>query len=186
MIKWCKYRHLTTSKLFQRTVARNPHKVCLIHVQDKQQWTFRHVDAWSDAVGVHFQQNFPVSVNKKSSTKKEQAEHAGLVQGDVVHILMENRIEYAPIWLGLTKIGVVSSLINSNLRKESLIHCLKCSTAKALIYDINLAHGIFFLHFTINTYDLISRVLVELQCSVKFDAKVFSYFIEDQEILLHF
>ena len=38
----------------------------------------------------------------------------GFHKGDVVALIMENRVEYVPIWIGLSKIGVITALINTN------------------------------------------------------------------------
>jgi len=46
---------------------------------------------------------------------------------------METRMEYSSIWLGLSKIGVVTALINSHLRKETLLHSIKVASSKAII-----------------------------------------------------
>ena len=48
----------------------------------------------------------------------------GLAKGDTVCLMMPNRPEYMAIWLGLTSVGVVVSLINTNLRGPSLAHCI--------------------------------------------------------------
>jgi hypothetical protein len=38
--------------------------------------------------------------------------------------MMPNRPEYLAIWLGLTSVGVVVALVNTNLRGVSLAHCI--------------------------------------------------------------
>jgi fatty-acyl-CoA synthase len=48
----------------------------------------------------------------------------GLAKGDIVCLMMPNRPEYMAIWLGLTSVGVVVSLLNTNLRGSSLAHCI--------------------------------------------------------------
>lgn len=48
---------------------------------------------------------------------------------------MENRPEYVCIWLGLGKIGVITSLINTNLRLDSLEHCITVCNSKGLIFS---------------------------------------------------
>jgi len=52
------------------------------------------------------------------------AANEGLVQGDVVGLIMDNRPEYVISWLGLAKIGVVTSLINTNLSGPPLAELL--------------------------------------------------------------
>jgi fatty-acyl-CoA synthase len=45
-------------------------------------------------------------------------------KGDTVCLMMPNRPEYVAIWLGLTSIGIVVALINTQLRGPSLAHCI--------------------------------------------------------------
>jgi fatty-acyl-CoA synthase len=48
----------------------------------------------------------------------------GLGKGDVACLMMPNRPEYLAIWLGLTRVGVVVALINTQLRGPALAHCI--------------------------------------------------------------
>ncbi len=57
----------------------------------------------------------------------------GLKAGDTAALFMENRPEYVAIWYGLSKIGVVSALINTNLTDKSLAHCINIADAKLVI-----------------------------------------------------
>ena len=66
---------------------------------------------------------------------------AGYVKGDAVALLMPNRPAYVATWLGLGKLGVVTALINTNLRQQSLVHCLTIAKVKAIIYVDELAFG---------------------------------------------
>ncbi|HWF77740.1 MAG TPA: long-chain-acyl-CoA synthetase [Caulobacteraceae bacterium] len=63
------------------------------------------------------------------------ADSAGLRRGDVVALLMPNRIEYLPIWYGLSKVGVVTALINNQLTGAALAHCLTVSGAAHCLVD---------------------------------------------------
>ena len=47
-----------------------------------------------------------------------------LKKGDCVALFLENKPEFIGIWLGLSKIGVISALINTNLRNQSLKHVI--------------------------------------------------------------
>jgi fatty-acyl-CoA synthase len=62
----------------------------------------------------------------------------GLGKGDVVALMMPNRPECLAIWLGLSRLGVTTALINTNLRGDSLAHCLKVAGARAIIVDASL------------------------------------------------
>ena len=57
----------------------------------------------------------------------------GLAKGDVVCLLMANRPEYMAIWLGITSVGVVVSLLNTNLEGPSLAHCIGVVSPKRII-----------------------------------------------------
>lgn len=57
----------------------------------------------------------------------------GLKAGDAVALFMENRPEYVAVWFGLSKIGVVTALINHNLEGEGLAHCVDIAGAKLVI-----------------------------------------------------
>ena len=57
----------------------------------------------------------------------------GLKKGDVACVLLENRPELLIVYSAMAKIGVVNSMINTNLRQESLLHCLKLNAASIFI-----------------------------------------------------
>jgi fatty-acyl-CoA synthase len=58
-----------------------------------------------------------------------------LKAGDTVALLMPNRAEYVPAWVGLAKIGVATALINNNLAGGALAHCLSISNADHVLTD---------------------------------------------------
>lgn len=63
------------------------------------------------------------------------AKGIGVRRGQVVALFMPNRLEYFPIWYGLTKIGAVTALINNQLQGAPLAHCLNISGAAHVIVD---------------------------------------------------
>ena len=65
----------------------------------------------------------------------------GLSRGDVVALLMENRPEYIGIWLGMSRIGVVSALLNTNLKGERLAHCMREAGARHMIVGVEMAEA---------------------------------------------
>ena len=58
-----------------------------------------------------------------------------LRRGQTVALFMPNRLEYFAIWYGLSKIGVVTALINNQLSGLALAHCLNISQATCVIVD---------------------------------------------------
>ena len=65
-----------------------------------------------------------------------------LVKGDCVVLLMENRPEFVGIWYGLSKLGVVTALVNTNLRNKVLVHSIQAANPKVIIYDEELEQAI--------------------------------------------
>jgi fatty-acyl-CoA synthase len=56
-----------------------------------------------------------------------------LGQGETVCLMMPNRPEYMAAWLGLTSVGVVVSLVNTQLCGLSLAHCIDIVAPKHVI-----------------------------------------------------
>ena len=61
-----------------------------------------------------------------------------LAKGDTVCLLMPNRPEYIAVWLGVTKVGAVVALLNTNLTGKSLAHCIDVAGPKHIIVDAKL------------------------------------------------
>ena len=108
----------TMCDIFQETANKHPDKVAFVF--EEKYWTFQEVEYFSNKVANYFQS-------------------AGYKKGDVIALFMENRPELVFFWLGLVKIGVVSALVNFNLRKESLAHCISIVNAKGLIFSSDSA-----------------------------------------------
>ncbi|WP_339914756.1 long-chain-acyl-CoA synthetase [uncultured Brevundimonas sp.] len=58
-----------------------------------------------------------------------------LHRGDVVALMMLNRAEYLAAWIGFSKVGVSTALINTNLTGHALAHCLTISGASQVVTD---------------------------------------------------
>jgi fatty-acyl-CoA synthase len=69
--------------------------------------------------------------NRYAHWAKEQ----GITRGQTVALFMPNRMDYLPIWFGLTKVGVATALINNNLTGAPLAHCLNISGALHCLVD---------------------------------------------------
>ncbi|KAI9991319.1 hypothetical protein PInf_019000 [Phytophthora infestans] len=104
--------------LFEQSVAKWPHKACMQFGQ--RALSFQQVDEAANRVA-----------------------HWGLQQnlqaGQTVALLMENRPEFVIVWLGLSKIGVVTALLNTHLQADGLVHCAKIADTKWMIVGQELA-----------------------------------------------
>lgn len=63
------------------------------------------------------------------------AKGLGIRRGQTVALFMPNRLEYFCVWYGLSKIGVVTALINNQLAGLPLAHCLNISQANHVVVD---------------------------------------------------
>ena len=50
-------------------------------------------------------------------------------------VFLPNRLDYLPLWFGLSKLGVAAALINYQLAGEALAHCLELSGARLVVTD---------------------------------------------------
>jgi fatty-acyl-CoA synthase len=66
----------------------------------------------------------------------------GLGFGDVVCLLMPNCPEYVAIWLGITRVGAVVSLLNTNLVGDSLAYAINIAAPKHVIVGASLVEAL--------------------------------------------
>lgn len=111
----------TVADVFEENVLAHPDKIAV--VSDTQRWTFRQVNEHA---------------NRVANVLQAQ----GYQKGNVVGLLLENRAEYVATWLGLSKIGIITPLINTNLRGPSLLHSITVAHCNALIYGEDFAEAI--------------------------------------------
>ncbi|MDE0931049.1 MAG: long-chain-acyl-CoA synthetase [Halioglobus sp.] len=115
--KETKARPLTTTDCLaarvERTAARFPTHTAVIF--EGQSLTWMELNA---------------KANRCSSALREQ----GLVAGDAVSLIMENRIEFLTSLIALNKLGAITALINTNLTGSPLIHCIKITKSKMCIF----------------------------------------------------
>ena len=75
---------------------------------------------------------------ERSTRYARWAIEQGVAKGDVVCLLMPNRPEYMAIWLGITRVGGVVALLNTNLAGLSLAHCINVAAPTHLIVAAEL------------------------------------------------
>lgn len=67
------------------------------------------------------------------------AHDEGLGHGSSVCLLMENCADYVALWLGLSHIGCVVALINTNVLGAGLAHCLRAAKPSHIIVSLGLS-----------------------------------------------
>jgi fatty-acyl-CoA synthase len=62
-----------------------------------------------------------------------------LAKGETVGLLMPNRPDYMAAWLGITRVGGVVALLNTNLTGRALAHCIDIAAPRHLIVAAELS-----------------------------------------------
>ena len=113
--------------IFHQTASKNPQKAAFVFEQ--KTWTFQEVEEYSNRIANYFKSK-------------------GYKKGDVVALFLESCPEFICMWLGLSKLGVISALINTNLRLDSLWHCISSVDVKAIIFGTDLSGNYYFFYTT--------------------------------------
>jgi acyl-CoA synthetase (AMP-forming)/AMP-acid ligase II len=107
----------------EKKVDENPDKVHLIMVETGEKRTLKDTDTLANCVA-----NWAIQKGAK--------------QGNSAALMLLNCPDYFSIWYGLSKIGVSTALLNTNVMGKAFLHsvetALKTSDAKILIVDISL------------------------------------------------
>jgi solute carrier family 27 fatty acid transporter 1/4 len=120
-----KWRNQSVGDLFLKTADRVPEKTMMVlcHETGEDKMTFRECREMACKVARYFLKQ-------------------GYKKGDVVGLVMENRIDYCCYWIGLSMIGVIPALVNSNLRQQSLLHTLTVAKCKGVIFSSELCQAV--------------------------------------------
>ena len=62
----------------------------------------------------------------------------GIRKGDTICLLMPNRPEFLAIWLGVTRVGGVVALLNTNLTGGALAHCINAVKPRHIVVAAEL------------------------------------------------
>jgi citronellyl-CoA synthetase len=107
--------------LVERTAALHPERTAIIFEGQQVTW-----------------QAFNALANRYAHAFKRQ----GLTRGDTASVFMENRVEFLATAVGLNKLGVVASLINTNLRDTPLAHCVRITGSSKCIFGAELSQAL--------------------------------------------
>ncbi|KAK0402892.1 hypothetical protein QR680_016599 [Steinernema hermaphroditum] len=102
------------SDMFLDVVRQNPDKEAVVEVESGRKLTFKELNELANKYANYFQS-------------------IGYRKGDVVALYVENSAAFFAVWLGLSKVGIVTAWINSNLKLEPLAHSIKVSNCKCVV-----------------------------------------------------
>ena len=111
-----KWSNASVTSVFKSNVIKSPSKIILVN--QYKEWSGKEVDEFSNKVANYF-------ISK------------GYKKGDEIGLMMKSSPEYVAIWLGLSKAGLVTALINTHQRSRVLIHSLTTINAKGVICDVD-------------------------------------------------
>ncbi|CAF0720046.1 unnamed protein product [Rotaria sordida] len=112
IIKYNIYRQRDFINVFRQNVKRYRTKPCFI--LENQTLSFQQVEDLTNQLANYF-----------------SAE--GFSHGDVIALILENSLEYPCVWIGLSKIGCITALINTNLRAKPLLHSIRTVKTNTII-----------------------------------------------------
>lgn len=126
-IRKLRQNDITVPKLFKNKARKYPDQIIFYYEDDT--WTYRRIDEYSDRIAHFF--------NSLGIKAKEE-----------VALFMDSRPEYVATWLGLSKIGVVSALLNTNQKSDTLFHSIKSINCVAIIFGAEQLQGTEFFAFS--------------------------------------
>ena len=97
-----------------------------------------------DAIAIYYEDRAITyrALNEEANRYARWAQSIGVIRGDVVALLMENRPEYLFAWLGIVRIGAIAALLNTNLRGNALAHSISVASARHLVLGSELADAL--------------------------------------------
>uniref|UniRef100_A0A915Q7S2 long-chain-fatty-acid--CoA ligase n=1 Tax=Setaria digitata TaxID=48799 RepID=A0A915Q7S2_9BILA len=101
-------------EIFLRNVKIYRDKEAVVEVDTGRRFTFHEMNQLCNQYANYFQSQ-------------------GYKNGDVVALFLENCAHFPAIWLGLSKIGIITSWVNVNLKAEPLAHSISISKSSSIV-----------------------------------------------------
>ncbi|MBT4162993.1 MAG: long-chain-acyl-CoA synthetase [Gammaproteobacteria bacterium] len=77
-------------------------------------------------------------LNERANRVANLLKSQGVEKGDCVSLFMQNRIEFVVQAVAICKLGAIAGLINTNLTKQQLTHCITLTESKKCIFGEEL------------------------------------------------
>ena len=78
------------------------------------------------------------TLNERANRIANTLKAAGITKGDCVSLFMQNRIEFVIQAVATGKLGAITGLINTNLTRQQLVHCISLTQSKKIIFGEEL------------------------------------------------
>ncbi|KAI6232036.1 hypothetical protein M3Y95_00444500 [Aphelenchoides besseyi] len=99
---------------FLHWVHNEPSKQCIYEVETGRSFTFAELNKLANRYANYFHEQ-------------------GFRRGDVVALFMENNADFFALWLGLSKLGIITAWVNSQLKLEPLAHSVNTAHATTVV-----------------------------------------------------
>ena len=93
------------------------------------------------------------SLNTRANRVARSLESRGIGRGDCVSLFMHNRVEFVVNVLALNKLGAIAGMINTNLTKQPLTHCINLIDSKKCIFGEELSESLNEVRQSLNLND---------------------------------
>ncbi|MGV0033838.1 MAG: long-chain-acyl-CoA synthetase [Candidatus Azotimanducaceae bacterium WSBS_2022_MAG_OTU7] len=78
------------------------------------------------------------TLNERANRNANTLKAGGITKGDCVSLFMQNRIEFVVQTVAICKLGAIAGLINTNLARQQLVHCISLTGSKKIIFGEEL------------------------------------------------
>ena len=92
-------------------------------------------------------------LNERANRIANTLKSGGIVKGDCVSLFMQNRIEFVVQIVAICKLGAVAGLINTNLTRQQLVHCISLIESKKIIFGEELTETLNEVRTELNLED---------------------------------
>jgi len=92
-------------------------------------------------------------LNEQANRVASKLAADGIKKGDCVSLFMQNRISFVSSLLGIHKLGAIAGMINTNLGKQQLVHCINLIESKKCIFGEELTEALQGVNNELNLED---------------------------------
>lgn len=110
---------------FLEHVRRHPAKQCIVEVDTGRAFSFAELNQLAN--------KYANALKVSARSRTAESAQAEPYHSPVVALFLENSADFFAIWLGLSKVGVVTAWINSNLKLEPLAHSIRVAKTNKVI-----------------------------------------------------
>ena len=95
---------------------------------EKSKWTRLDIDKFANKVAYTLNDTYNIqSINSNNNNNNNTT----------LGLMIHNCAEYVGVWIGASKIGITTALVNCNITGDALLHCLQKTVVSEHIYELS-------------------------------------------------